>query len=73
MRPASRLSEAEIDKAGIDTAWEILDADYRDYEPQDDDDAAFGYWREDTDEQQDRHSTAAQPRRPRQDRSPTAS
>jgi hypothetical protein len=47
-------SGAEIEKAGIDTTWEIEDADWRDYEPQDwqdydprdDDDADYEHWRE---------------------------
>jgi hypothetical protein len=43
-------SEAEIDAAGIDTAWEIEDADWRDYEPQDDGDAAYERWRDETHE-----------------------
>jgi hypothetical protein len=43
-------SEAEIDAAGIDTAWEIEGADWRDYEPQDDGDAAFERWRDETHE-----------------------
>jgi hypothetical protein len=40
-------SEAEIDAAGIATAWQIEDADWRDYEPEDDGDAAYERWRED--------------------------
>jgi hypothetical protein len=40
-------SEAEIDAAGIGTAWQIEDADWRTYEPQDDGDAAYERWRED--------------------------
>jgi hypothetical protein len=30
-------SEAEIDTAGIETRWQVEDADWRDYEPLDDD------------------------------------
>ena len=32
-------SEAEIDAAGIETAWQIEDADWRDYESEYDEDA----------------------------------
>lgn len=40
-------SEAEMDTAGIGPIWQIEDADWRDYEHQDDDDAAYERWRED--------------------------
>ena len=40
-------SEAEIEAAGIGTSWEIEDPDWREYEPQDDGDAAYERWRED--------------------------
>ena len=39
-------SVAEIDKV-FDPVWEIEDADWREYEPQDDGDAAYERWRED--------------------------
>jgi hypothetical protein len=39
-------SIAEIDKV-FDPVWEIEDADWREYEPQDDGDAAYERWRED--------------------------
>ena len=42
-------SQAEIDKCS-DPVWEIEDADWRDYEPADDGDAAYEHWRDDTDE-----------------------
>lgn len=41
-------SEAEIEKAKIDTSWEIENAGWRGYEPQDDDDAAYERWREES-------------------------
>jgi hypothetical protein len=42
-------SQAEIDKC-FDPVWEIEDADWRHYEPEDDGDAAYEHWRDDTDE-----------------------
>jgi hypothetical protein len=42
-------SQAEID-ACFDPVWEIEDADWRDYEPEPDPDAAYDHWREDTHE-----------------------
>jgi hypothetical protein len=39
-------TESEIDAAGMDTAWQIEDADWRDYEPEYDDDEAYERWRE---------------------------
>jgi hypothetical protein len=43
-------SEAEIDAAGITTAWQIKDADWRDYEPEYGEDAAYEHGREEEDE-----------------------
>ena len=43
-------SEAEIDAAGIKTAWEIEGADWRNYEPGYDQDAPCEHWDDDTDE-----------------------
>ena len=43
-------SEAEIDAAGIITAWQIEDADWHDYEPEYGEDAAYEHWREEEDE-----------------------
>ncbi len=39
-------SELKIDAAGIETAWHIENADWRDYEPDYDEDAAYERWRE---------------------------
>jgi hypothetical protein len=39
-------SEAEIDAAGMNTAWHIEDADLRDYEEPMDEDASYEHWRE---------------------------
>ncbi len=39
-------SETEIEQAGLPTTWPIEDADPRDYEPLDDDDAAYERWRD---------------------------
>jgi hypothetical protein len=43
-------SEAEIGAAGISIAWPIEDADWRDYEPDYDYDAAYEHWGEEEDE-----------------------
>jgi len=39
-------TEAEIDAAGMDTAWQIEDADWRNYEPEYDEDEAYEHWRD---------------------------
>ena len=43
-------SEAEIDAGGFDPVWEIEDADWRDYEAEDDGDTAYERWREEMQE-----------------------
>jgi len=45
-------SEEEVDAAGMDTAWEIDDADPSDYEPPTDEDDAYDRWREEREERE---------------------